>query len=105
MCSGRKEDDRHIETVMNIVETSGLKLNKDKCLFRQSELKFLGHRFTAEGIVADPGTVTAIMDMPAPTKVLLLRQFLGMIHFLGSYLPYIHSVTRPLNDLLKAESV
>ena len=45
------------------------------------------------------------MDMPAPTTLLLLRQVMGMVHFLGSYLPDLHSVTRPPNDLLKDDTV
>ena len=46
---------------------------------------FLGHRFTADGIVADPDKVAAILDMPAPTTVPLLRQVVGMVHCLGSH--------------------
>ena len=69
----QKEHDRRLETVMKIVEISGLRLNKDKSLFRQTELKFLCHRFTADGIVVDPEKVAAILDMPAPTTVPLLR--------------------------------
>jgi len=100
-----EEHDRRLQTVMNIVEASGLKLNRDKCLFRQTELKFLGHRFTDKGIVADPDKVSAILDMPAPTTVPMLRQILGMVHYLESYIPDLHTTTRPLNDLLKGDAV
>ena len=64
-----------------------------------------GYRLTASGNGADPKKVTAILDMPAPTTVPLLRQVMGMVHFLGSCLPDPHSVTRPLNDLLKDYTV
>ena len=101
----QEEHVRHLETVMTMVETSGLRLNKDKSMFRQSEFKFLGHRFTAEEILAGPEKGAAIMDMPAPTTVPLLRQAMGMVHFLGSYVPDLHRVTRPLNDLLKVDTV
>ena len=43
--------------------------------------------------------------MPAPSSVPQLRQILGVIHYLGSFLPDLHEVTRPLNDLLKADAV
>ena len=99
-----KEHDERLSAVMNIVISSGLKLNESKCLFRQPELKFLGHTFTANGVVADPDKVTAILGIPAPTNVASLRQFMGMIHYLGSYLPDLHNVTRPLNDLLKGDA-
>ena len=53
----------------------------------------------------DPEKVAAILDMPAPTILLLLRQVIGIVHFLGSYLPDLHNVGRPLNDLLKDDTV
>ena len=81
---GQQEHDHRLETVMKIVEMSGIRLNKDKRLFRQTKLKLLGHRFTADIIVADPEKVAAILDMPASTTVPLLRQVVGMVHFLGS---------------------
>ena len=68
---------------MTIIDMSGLRLNKDKYLFRQTELKFLGHRIIADGIVADPEKVADIPDMPAPTTVSLLQQVMGIVHFLG----------------------
>ena len=84
---------------------SGLRLIKDKCLFRKTNLKFLGHIFTTDGIVADLEKIAAILDIPAPATVLISRQVMGMVHFLRSYLPGIHSVSRPLSDLLKDDIV
>ena len=49
-----------------------LKLNKEKCVFAQSELKFLGHKFTKSGIEPDGDKVSAILEMPEPTSVPLL---------------------------------
>ena len=46
------------------------------------QLKFLGHR---EGIQADPDKTTAITEMTAPTNVLELHQFIGIVNQLGKY--------------------
>ena len=100
-----EEHDLRLDTVMRIVQSSGLKLKRSKCLFRQTELKFLAHKFTADGIVADPDTVAAILSMPGPTSLSSLCQVMGMVHYLRSYLPDLHTVTRPLNDLLKADTI
>ena len=48
---------------------------------------------------ADLDKVAAIKDVPLPTLVTQLRQVLGMIHYLVNYLPDLHTVTKPLNDL------
>ena len=60
-----------------------LKLNKEKCVFAQSELKFLGHKFTKSGIEQEGNNVSAILEMPEPTSVPLLRQIMGMVHYLA----------------------
>ena len=98
-----KEHDDRLANVLDVLKRAGLKLNQDKCSYRQKELKFLGHIFSKDGISADPEKVEAISKMPPPSSVTQLKQVLGMVHYLGSYLPDLHVITRPLNDLLKAD--
>lgn len=97
--------DRNLDAVLSRLAEVGLELNKDKCLYRQSELKFLGHIFSKDGIKPDPEKVAAILEMPAPESVTQLRQILGMVHFLGAYTPNVATITQPLNDLLCKDSV
>ena len=98
-----KEHDDRLAVVLDVLKRAGLVLNQEKCSYRQRELKFLGHRFTKDGISADPEKVEAIVKMPPPSSVSQLRQILGMVHYLGSYLSDLHVVTRPLNDLLRVD--
>jgi hypothetical protein len=44
-----------------------LSLNKSKLKRSQTEVRFMGHLITADGLKADPAKVEAILDMPAPT--------------------------------------
>ena len=101
----KKEHDDRLSTVLEVLRRAGLKLNAEKCHYGQSELKFLGHKFTKESVFTDRDKVTAILNMPQPTSVTQLRQILGMAHYLGAYLPDLHVTTRPLNDLLKGDVV
>ena len=101
----KAEHDERFNKVLKVLASAGLKLNRDKSVIGQSHFKFLGHVFDANGIRSCPDKVRAILEMPAPSSVPQLRQILGMIHYLGSFLPDLHVVTRPLNDLLKADAV
>ena len=101
----KTEHDERLNKVLKVLASAGLKLNRDKSVIGQSHLKFLGHVFDANGIRSCPDKVRAILEMPAPSSVPQLRQILGMVHYLGSFLPDLHEVTRPLNDLLKADAV
>ena len=50
----RKEHDERLEQVLIRLENAGLTLNKEKCEFGVSEVKFLGHVLNKEGISVDP---------------------------------------------------
>ena len=67
----------------------------------------MGHRFTADGTVAEKKEemVAAVLKMSAPTTMPLLRHVIGMVHFLSSYLQDMHSIRRPVNDLIKDNAV
>lgn len=99
------EHETRLAEVLKVLRAAGLKLNEDKCHYGQKEITFLGHKFTPDGVVADHEKVEAITKLPRPTSVPLLRQILGMVHYLGAYLPDLHVATRPLNDLLKGDAV
>lgn len=44
-----------------------------------TEVKFLGHKITAEGITLDQDRVKAIVDMPIPQNKKELQRFYGMV--------------------------
>ena len=53
----RAKLDEHYENVLRVIRASGLKLNKDKCLLRQSKLVFMGNLISKDGLVLDPEKV------------------------------------------------
>ena len=61
------DHDATLEAFLERCQSHGLKLNIDKLEFRQTEVPFIGHVATGEGIRVDPAKVKAIRDMPAPT--------------------------------------
>ena len=54
--------------VLDAVRKNALKLNKSKCIFNATSIKFFRHILTADGIYPDPEKVKAISDMPIPTN-------------------------------------
>ena len=46
----REEHDRNLRAVMQTVRASGLKLNREKCQFGKSEIKYFGHIVGKDGI-------------------------------------------------------
>ena len=99
-----EEHDSHLDGVLDTVQRSGHKLNKAKRELRKEELGFFGHRVGKDGIKPDPEKVRAIIELSPPSNVSELQRLLGMINYLGKFLPDLSSILQPLNDLLKISS-
>ena len=99
-----EEHDKALKQVLDRVRESGLKLNKKKCTFRMTEITFLGHLISADGIKPDPRKIEAILKMPTPSSKTELQRFLGMINYLGKFLPNLSKETAPLRQLLEKDA-
>ena len=101
-----QEDDKCLRKVFLKIRQSGLKLNKTKCQIRKESIIFLGHITLSEDIKIDPLKIEAITKMPWPRSVKELQRFLGMVNYLGKFIPNLAKHTTPLgNNLLKKDVV
>ena len=105
-CFGRtmEEHDLRLQKVLDTIRAPGLRLNKEKCKLRQPTLIFLGQVISKDGITPSPERVTVITSVEPPTNVTELKRLLGMINYIGRYLPSLSNVLQPLNELLKSDS-
>ena len=76
-----------------------LKLNKDKVKRAQTNVQFMGHLLTPEGLKPDPHKIEAIVALPEPEDVTALKRFLGMVNYLSKFLPHLSEMTEPLRRL------
>ena len=106
LISGKDQDehDKHLHVILKKIQAAGITLNKVKCQFSRSSIKFLGHIIDADGVSPDPSKTEAIKKMKAPTTVTELRRFMGMINQLNKFSPNIAHLSQPLRELLKATS-
>ena len=79
----------------------GLTLNSSKCQFRCDELTYLGHIISKDGINADANKIIAEMPMPEVKKA--VQCLLGIISYVGKFIPNLAETTKPLRELLKKE--
>ena len=98
------EHDRRLALVLQRLEVAGLTLNQEKCEYSKPSVTFLGHIISKDGTSPDPDKTKAIREMPPPTKVSELRTILGMIQYLGKYVPNLSDILRPMNELLRDDT-
>lgn len=96
-----EEHDESMKQVLSVLERRGIMLNTDKCKIRRSEITFLGHKLTSKGICPTEDKTQAIRQFRPPKDKVELRSFLGMVCFVGKFIPNLATLTDPLRALLK----
>ena len=82
------------------IPKSGLKLNKKKNQISIKSIVFLGHILSEGVIVEQKLRQSQKCDYQTANE---LQQFVGMISYLGKFIPNFIEVTSPLLTLLKKE--
>ena len=96
-----KDHLKSLGEVLHRFEEAGLRLRKDKCVFKDSSVTYLGHRIDAEGVHPTPEKIKAIERAPSPSNVTQLKSYLGLLTYYNRFLPNLTSILFPLYRLLK----
>lgn len=99
----REEHDRRLCQMMDRVRAVNLKLNPDKCCFRVTEVPYVGHLLTDQGVKPDLAKTAAVRLIPLPEDRHGLQRFLGMTNYLAKFIPGYSDVTAPLLELLNQD--
>ena len=82
----------------------GIKVNLDKCVFGNKNVSYLGFRLTDQGILPGLDKLKAIRDLPPPTDVPQIRQFIGICNFFRNHVKNFSLIAAPLNRLLSKQA-
>nr|KAG5692412.1 hypothetical protein BaRGS_032465 [Batillaria attramentaria] len=102
LTSGKDAKDHlsNLERLLTRLNDKGLRCRREKCLFAQPSVEYLGHTLSAEGI-SKGSKVEAVLKMPPPTDVSSLKSFLGSVQFYGKFIPNLATMAEPLYRLTK----
>ena len=103
--AGQAEHDSCLRAVLERLQTAGVTLNAQKCVFNKRRIRFLGHVIDGDGIHPDPQKVSAVLQMDRPQNVTDLRRFMGMANQLGKFSPNLAELSQPLRELLSTKRV
>ena len=92
----------NLATVLDRLESAGIRLKREKCAFMLPEVEYLGHRISARGLQPLASKVRAISEAPTPTNVSQLKSFLGLLNYYGQFLPDLATLLAPLYELLQS---
>ena len=98
-----QDHDHNLVRFLERCRSVGIKLNPDKCKLQRTQVPFMGHLVTDEGIKPDPEKVKAIIEMPPPTDVEGVFRLCGTINFLKDYIPSLASAMEPIHALKRKD--
>ena len=94
----------HLEIVFSHLQEAGLKMKHSKCDFFKSEIHYLGHLISPEGISPLPNKLDSIRHMPVPNSAKEIKQFLELTGYYRKFVPRFADISRPLTTLTKKDA-
>lgn len=99
------EHDARVDKAMQRLNEFRVLLNDKKCIFGAERVPFLGHILSAKGVEASYNKIEAIRNFIAPSNAEQVRSFLGLVTYLGQYIPNLASLSFELRTLLKKDAI
>ena len=89
----------HVRQVLDRLREHKLYAHEDKCEFFKTEIEYLGHVVTPEGIQMEPSKVASILSWKVPQNSTDVRAFLGLAGYYRAFVGNFSDIAAPLTDL------
>lgn len=97
----KNEHDARLQNVLTVLKDNNVLLNKSKCVFNATSIQFLGHELSPSGIKPLEKYIKTIESFRPPETIEEIQSFLGLINFVGKWIPNLSTLTEPIRQLLR----
>ena len=97
----REDHDSNLINFLNVCQLEGLCLSSKKLELCHDRVSFFGAVYSRDGVEPDPRKIQGIEEMTALETKQQLQSFLGMVTYMGNFVPHLSHHTEPLRQLLK----
>lgn len=94
----------HLEQIFKRFSDYNVTINLSKSQFFRSQVLFLGHIISKEGIRMDPDKIRTIQNFQPPKNRKQVQVFLGFINFYRKHIQDLSKLTTTMSELLKKRS-
>lgn len=95
------QHDARLKAVRERLSSYNVLLNDAKCKIRTTEIEFLGHHISVNGVRPTTSKIEAVQNFRQPETVEEVRSFLGLINYVSRFIPDVATKTSPLRELIK----
>ena len=101
---GQEEHNKNLRGVLQRLKENNLRLNKDKCEFSKTEIKFYGHIFSSSGLRPNPVKVEGNQKARPSRDPSEVKSLLGMAQYVSRFKPNYATITTPLRLLTRQDT-
>ena len=98
-----KMEEKHLCILFNHFGEHNLKLKPRKCEFFQSEINYLAHHVSKEGVWPSKRNLKAVADFALPWTYTEIRAFLGLVGHYQWFIKGFAKIAQPLHKNLSRE--
>src|ERR1043165_9429447 len=92
-----------LEELFKRLRKASLKLKPSKCHILQTEVSFLGHQVSKDGITTDPTKIEMIKEWPVPKNLTDVRSFVGLASYYRRFILGFSEIAKPLYSLMNKD--
>ena len=101
----QQDHDANLINLLNVCQKEGLVLNSKKLELQRERVTFFRAEYSTQGMHLDPKKVQGITEMTAPMDKQQLQSFLGMVNYMGTFIPNLSHHTELLLAMLKKDNM
>jgi len=103
---GRTPDEllERLRMVLDKLRDAGLKLKPSKCVLFKTEIQYLGHLVSADGVNPIPDKIQALKDWPTPHCIRDVRAFFGLASYYRRFVKGFATIAEPLTRLTRKQT-
>jgi len=90
---------QHISYILEQLRKAGVTLNVEKCVFGETQIKYLGFVVTPKGIECDPEKTSALNNFPTPKNAKHVKRFLGLCGWYRHFIDNFSNIAEPVGYL------
>ena len=103
--TSKEDHDSNLINLLNVAQLEGLVLNSKKLELKRPIVSFFGAEYSADGMHPCPKKIQGITEMTSPIDNQQLASFIGMVTYMGNFIPHLSHHTEPLRAMLKQDVV
>ena len=91
----QEDHDGNLINFLNVCQKEGLILNSKKLELQRERVSFFSVEYSADGMHPDPKKVQRIVEMTPPSDKQQFQSFLGMVNYMGGFIPKLSHLMDP----------